>query len=74
MSSDARDGDAGSVTLQREGDWFVARDEQTGVASQGETRAEALENLAEALELHEEPISTDTGGDAPDTPWFDNNR
>jgi hypothetical protein len=33
------------------GSW-TATDQQTGVASQGETRAEALENLDEALALY----------------------
>jgi len=33
------------------GSW-TARDEATGVASQGETRQEALDNLDEAVALH----------------------
>jgi len=33
------------------GSW-TARDEETGVASQGETREEALANLDEAVALH----------------------
>jgi len=41
-----------SITLTRDGDWFVAIDDMTDVASQGTTRAEALANLAEAIELH----------------------
>ncbi|KXA99875.1 hypothetical protein AKJ47_01195 [candidate division MSBL1 archaeon SCGC-AAA261G05] len=32
---------------------WVAKDVRTGVASQGETRQEALENLDEAISLHE---------------------
>lgn len=51
--------DASSVTISRDGEWFVAIDEATNVASQGRTRPEALANLAEAMELHEgggEPI------------------
>lgn len=39
---------------------ITARDAETGVASYGDTKAEALRMLAEALELHEE------GGDAVD--------
>ena len=38
---------------------ITARDEETGVASYGDTKAEALRMLAEALELHEgggEPV------------------
>jgi len=40
---------------------ITARDTETGVASFGDTKAEALRMLAEALELHEgggEPIDT----------------
>lgn len=33
---------------------ITARDTETGVASHGETKAQALRMLAEALELHEE--------------------
>lgn len=32
--------------------WWTARDEETGVASQGETRREALANLDEAVALY----------------------
>jgi hypothetical protein len=39
-----------SISLFENDDgWWTARDEETGVASQGETREDALENLAEAL-------------------------
>lgn len=72
MSSDAREGESSSVTITREDDWFVARDEVTGVTSQGETRAEALENRAAAIELSEEPIPDGADLEEPDTPWFDN--
>ncbi|WP_425492258.1 type II toxin-antitoxin system HicB family antitoxin [Halovivax gelatinilyticus] len=39
-------------TVTRSDGWFVTTDEDTGVASQGKTKVEALENLAEALRLH----------------------
>lgn len=70
--SQARDpDDAGAVSLTLEGEWYVACDEETGVASQGKTRAEALANLAEALELHERPVSEDEDVDEPSTaPWL----
>lgn len=61
---------------------WVARDEETGVASQGETREEALGNLDEAVaryrgEIGREPTDeelrevgvdpeTDTSGELPD--------
>jgi predicted RNase H-like HicB family nuclease len=51
------------VRLVEEDDgWWSAIDEETGVASQGETREKALRNLDEAVALHEgeagEPIDT----------------
>ena len=55
----------------RGGEWFVARDEETGVASQGETRSAALVNLAEAIELRAEPIPDDPELDEPNAAWFD---
>lgn len=39
----------------QEVNWFVAQCLEVDVASQGETEAEALINLQEALELHFEP-------------------
>lgn len=59
-----------SVEIQREEEWYVARDTETGVASQGQTRSEALANLAEALELHEEGVPDDVETEVPETPWF----
>lgn len=41
-----------SLRLGESGDLWVARDEETGVASQGETREEALANLDEAVALY----------------------
>ena len=38
------------IILTEEDDWWVAKDEETGVTSQGRTREAALENLDEALE------------------------
>lgn len=70
--SGARIGDDGpseTVVVTHEGEWFVARDETSGVASQGRTKSEALENLAEALSLHDEGAS-DADADEPDAPWF----
>lgn len=58
------------IVVEKEGDWFVATDTASGVASQGETRPEALENLAEALRAHEEPLPPGVEAEEPDTPWF----
>jgi predicted RNase H-like HicB family nuclease len=41
----------------QEGNWFVAQCLEVDVASQGETKDEALSNIQEALELHFEPPS-----------------
>jgi len=44
-----------SYTITEEGDWFVAQCLEVDLASQGQSRDEAIENLREALELHFEP-------------------
>ena len=44
-----------TASIWREGEWFVAQCLEIDVASQGETEAQALENLREALELYFEP-------------------
>jgi predicted RNase H-like HicB family nuclease len=44
-----------SVTVWREGDWFVSQCLDVDIASQGASEEEALDNLREALELHFEP-------------------
>ncbi len=44
-----------AASVWREGDWYVAQCLEMDVASQGETEAEALSNLKEALELYFEP-------------------
>ena len=81
--------DTSSVTITKDEEWFVAKDEETGVASQGKTRPEALANLAEAIELYEgggEPIEDqgafleDIGLDPEDAspdespPWLDSSE
>lgn len=38
-----------SLSLSEDGEVWIAKDEDTGVASQGETREEALEMLDEAV-------------------------
>ena len=43
-----------TVFIQKEDDWFVATDIVSGVASQGKTMDESLENLQEALSLYYE--------------------
>jgi predicted RNase H-like HicB family nuclease len=52
-------------------DGWSAIDEETGVASQGETRREALDNLDQAVELTKEAREAETEAPEPDPPWFD---
>ena len=48
-----------TATVSKEEDWYIAQCLEVDIASQGETEAEALANLREALELHfEPPIAT----------------
>ena len=55
---------------EAEGGWS-AIDEELNVASQGETREEALANLDEAVELTKEARDADTDAPEPDAPWFE---
>lgn len=41
-----------NALVWKEGDWFVSKCLEVELASQGKTRAEALNNLEEALELY----------------------
>ncbi|MBP1923409.1 putative RNase H-like HicB family nuclease [Halorubrum alkaliphilum] len=50
-NDDVRSGRTITLTQADDG-WWVARDESTSVASQGETRQDALDNLDEAVALH----------------------
>lgn len=66
MASTARDSDGleGVEFVREEDGTITARDLETGLARGGETRAEALAQLAEVLELHEgggEPIDDPDG-------------
>jgi predicted RNase H-like HicB family nuclease len=47
-----------TATVWQEGDWYVAQCREFEIASQGRTKDEALNNLAEAIELHfESPVA-----------------
>jgi len=54
-----------TASLLREGDWIVAQCLAVDVASQGESEAEAMQNLKEALELHFEPPVATVPGPPP---------
>lgn len=55
MASSTRDGEVreGEIRLWRDGEWWVAENVETGVTTQGPSREEALENLDDAIALHE---------------------
>jgi predicted RNase H-like HicB family nuclease len=55
MASSTRDGDAreDEIRLWREEESWIARDVRTGVTTQGESREAALENLDDAVALHD---------------------
>jgi predicted RNase H-like HicB family nuclease len=71
VSSQVPDDPDGSViTITRSDEWFVIRDEEAGITTQGETRAEAIENLADAIALQERDPGDDTEPEPSDAPWF----
>jgi predicted RNase H-like HicB family nuclease len=43
------------ASVWQEGDWYIAQCLNVDVASQGESEAEAIESLKEALQLHFAP-------------------
>jgi predicted RNase H-like HicB family nuclease len=44
-----------AATVWQEGKWYISQCLELDIASQGESKAEALANLQEAIELHFEP-------------------
>ena len=72
MSADTRNGDHDEVVFRREPDGRVtAKDGLTGVSSYGETRAEALRMLADAIESHEAAAEhPDDEVPTSDAPWL----
>lgn len=71
MGTEPRTPAGDTVTVYESDGSIVAEDEETGVSSFGETKAEALENLAEALELYHRPTPPDVEEPEPsDAPWF----
>lgn len=72
MASSAKDNGPDGVEFIQEPDGRVtAKDRRTGVASFGETRAEALRMLADALESHEEAEEyPDDDVPESDAPWL----
>lgn len=71
MGATPKQPDGENITLVESDGYIVATDTETGVTSQGETKAEALENLAEAIRLHDRPVPDDIEDPDPsDAPWF----
>lgn len=63
--------DRETVMITQSDGFFVATDEETGVTSQGETKAEALKNLSDAIALYERPVSDEDEPREPsDAPWL----
>jgi len=58
MASTTDDGPdyEGEIRLWREDDWWIAKDVETGVTTQGPSREDALCNLDEAVALYEGEI------------------
>lgn len=58
MASSTEDGVRydGEIRLWQENDWWIAKDVETGVTTQGESRDAALANLDEAVALHKDEI------------------
>lgn len=46
----------GEIRLWQEDDWWIAKDVETGVTTQGESRDAALANLDKAVALHKDEI------------------
>ena len=44
-----------TAVVWTEGEWYIAQCREFEVASQGETKQEALDNLSEAIEVHLSP-------------------
>jgi predicted RNase H-like HicB family nuclease len=57
--------------IEEDDGWWSAIDEESGVASQGETRKDALENLDEAVRLTVAAEAGNAEAPEPDAPWFD---
>lgn len=52
-----------TIIIQKEENWYVATDVSSGVASQGKTIDESIENLKEALSLYYEGNEPEAASD-----------
>lgn len=64
MPTSTRDGNTreDEIRLWREGDWWIAKDVERGVTTQGSSRRAALEDLDKAVALHTGEAGRDTDG------------
>lgn len=62
-STSGADANDGEIHLWREDTGWIATDVETGVTTQGTSREEALENLDEAVALHEGEIGREPTDD-----------
>lgn len=53
----------GEIRLWREDDWWIAKDVETGVTTQGASREEVLAHLDEAVTLHNGEIGREPTDD-----------
>lgn len=55
MASSTQDGDShdGEIRLWQENNWWIAKDVETGVTTQGDSRTAALENFDDAVALYD---------------------
>jgi hypothetical protein len=55
MTSSTQDGNGhdGEIRLWQEDDWWIAKNVETGVTTQGKSRAAARENLDDAVAPHD---------------------
>ena len=71
MSADSRNPEGETIVVTKSNNWFVAKDEESGIASQGQTKADALSNLAEALALADQPVpEEDDVQEESSAPWL----
>jgi len=71
MGVQSRNPNGDTVVITQNDDWYVAKDEDSGIASQGRTKSKALVNLAEALELADRSVPDEDDVEEESTaPWL----
>lgn len=71
MGVHSRNPDGDTIVVTQSDNGYVAKDETSGIASQGKTKSEALANLAEALELADRSVPEEEDAVEDSTvPWL----